>query len=465
MWEVRMSKIILADMDTDALMELNNALAPKMTKYIPSDHDPTINSKLHAFLLLNNLEAFYGGAAGGAKTEGLLMGALQYVDTPGYAAILFRRTFQELDMANSLMNRAMEWLHPYRKTKEIHWSEKAHRYTFPSGATLTFGHMEHENDKLNYKSAEFQYIGMDELTDFSETQYRYMFSRLRRVKHNPWVPLRMRSGSNPGGEGHFWVKKRFLEDIKMHNAIFIPALMEDNPALDREDYEVSLAKLDAVEYEQLRWGNWEVSDKGPYFDRKDFKIIEEKGLPTGYLKWVRYWDRAATKVKPNTPESRKPKFTAGLFMGEQKGNYYIKDVTRFREGPAENEKKIRAKAWLDGLGVDVWMEQEPGSAGVDTIDHYTREVLKEFHFQGRKETGAKELRADKISTAVKQGRVYVVRGSWNNDFFDELEVFPNGRYKDQVDALSGAYDKLKRYFSYNQAPTEVGVGASRWAIA
>jgi predicted phage terminase large subunit-like protein len=457
-------RLILADMKADDLLALNEALTPKMTKYVPPDHDPTINHKLHAFLLLNDLEVFYGGAAGGAKTEGLLMAALQYVDVPGYDAILFRRTFQELDMANSLMNRAMEWLHPYRKSKEVHWSEKTHRYTFPSGATLTFGHIEHENDKYNYKSAEFQFIGFDELTGFSETQYRYLFSRLRRNLKKPWVPLRMRSGSNPGGEGHFWVKKRFLEEAKLHNAIFIPSLMEDNPALDRNEYEQSLDKLDAVEYEQLRWGNWEVSDKGPYFDRVNFKEITEKDLPEGYMKKIRYWDRAATKFKPGTPESRQPKFTAGVLMGEKEGKYYILDVQRFREDPAGNEANIKQTAINDGGNVDIWKEQEPGSAGVDVIDHYARRVLKAFHFQGDKVTGSKESRAEKFSTAVKQGRVYIIKAPWNNAYYDELELFPNGRYLDQADASSGVYDKLMTYFNFTHVPIGIGQGTG-WATA
>lgn len=452
-------------MNADSLLDLNNALSPKLTKYIPSDHDPTINHKLHAFLLLNNLETFYGGAAGGAKTEGLLMAALQYVDTPGYDAILFRRTFQELDMANSLMNRAAEWLHPWRKTKEIHWSEKTHRYTFPSGATISFGHMEHENDKYNYKSAEFQFIGFDELTGFSETQYRYLFSRLRRNIRKPWVPLRMRSGSNPGGEGHFWVKKRFLEEAKTYNAIFIPSLMEDNPALDQNEYEESLKKLDAVEYEQLRWGNWEVSDKGPYYARENFTEIDKKDIPSGYMKKIRYWDRAATKFKPGTPESRQPKFTAGVLMGEKDGEYYILDVTRFREDPAGNETTIALTAKYDGFNVDIYMEQEPGSLAIDAIEHYAKRVLKSFHFQGDRVTGSKEIRAEKFSTAVKQHRVKIVKAHWNTAYYDELELFPNGRYLDQADASSGVYDKLMTYVNYNHIPLGVGEGVSVWATA
>ena len=85
---------------------LKSLLKPKMTKYIP--HEPT--PKQQAFLLLPHREAFYGGAAGGGKSEALLMAALQYVDVPGYAALLLRKTYQDLMLPNALMDRSEQWL-------------------------------------------------------------------------------------------------------------------------------------------------------------------------------------------------------------------------------------------------------------------------------------------------------------------------------------------------------------------
>jgi hypothetical protein len=149
------------------------------------------------FLDLDVREAFYGGAAGGGKSDALLMDALKYRDVPKYSALILRRTFKELNKADAIMDRAHQWL---RQTA-ARWSAEHRRYTFPSGATLEFGHFEYENDKYQYQSAAYQSIGFDELTEFQESQYTFLFSRLRRLTGSD-VPTRMRGASNPGGVGH-----------------------------------------------------------------------------------------------------------------------------------------------------------------------------------------------------------------------------------------------------------------------
>jgi len=94
------------------------------------------------------------------------MAALQYVDVPGYAAILFRRTFRDLALPGALMDRAGEWL----GGTDAHWDAQNATWRFPSGATLSFGYLEHEQDKYRYQSAEFQFCGFDELAQFAESQ-------------------------------------------------------------------------------------------------------------------------------------------------------------------------------------------------------------------------------------------------------------------------------------------------------
>jgi hypothetical protein len=126
-----------------------------MTKYII--HDPT--PKQAAFLLLDCIDAFYGGAAGGGKSDALLMGALQYVDIPGYNALLMRDTYQNLIKPEALMDRAHEWLH----NTDAHWDGNKKCWRFPPGATLSFGHLENPKDHFNYDSAAYHYIGIDEV--------------------------------------------------------------------------------------------------------------------------------------------------------------------------------------------------------------------------------------------------------------------------------------------------------------
>ena len=198
-------RIVVSELSRQQLSELSNLLSPKMTEYIPYKPTP----KQTAFLLLDNREAFYGGAAGGGKSIALLMAALQYVDVPHYNAIIFRKTFSELELPEALMDVASQWLTPYKLKKEVRWSDRKKTWTFPSGAKLTFGYLDTPRDKHRYQSAAFHFIGFDEATAFTEEDYLYMFSRCRKTKYQIDVPLRIRA-VQPGNIGHKWVKKRFV---------------------------------------------------------------------------------------------------------------------------------------------------------------------------------------------------------------------------------------------------------------
>jgi hypothetical protein len=223
----------------------------------PIPHQPT--AKQRAFLLYGGLEAFFGGAGGGGKSDALLMAALQWVDLPGYSAILFRRTYADLALPGALMDRSKDWLLGTGAT----WNEQRKMWAFPSGAKLAFGYLENLGDERRYKSAEFQYIAFDELTEFPEKAYRFLFSRLRRLGDSP-VPLRMRSASNPGGPGHAWVKRRFVDRATRDGRIFFPATMDDNPHLDRAGYRQSLREVDPVERERIEKGNWDIVEEGRF---------------------------------------------------------------------------------------------------------------------------------------------------------------------------------------------------------
>src|ERR1700737_5021673 len=233
-------------------------------------HVPT--PKQFAFLLCPRREAFFGGAAGPGKTEALLMAALQPVEHARYSALLLRRTFRQLNQSNSIMNRARQWL----AGTDAVWNTTDKRFTFPSGATITFGNLDSEDDVYQYDSSEFQYIGFDELTSFRERQYTYLFSRLRTTRDNP-VPLRMRSASNPGNHGHDWVRDRFMigqpqEALQRYfpTRFFLPARIADNPHIRSDEYLASLANLDAVRRRQLLDGDWDVMPSGNLFRREWF---------------------------------------------------------------------------------------------------------------------------------------------------------------------------------------------------
>jgi hypothetical protein len=229
-----------------------------------------------AFLDLPNLEALYGGAAGGGKSDALLMAALQYVDVPGYNAIIFRRMSPQLHGSEGLVTRSKDWLGPILGLDAF--NESKLRWTFPSGAHLWFGHAQHEDDIQKYQGLAYQFLGFDELTHFTERQYTYLPSRMRKQTTGPIseVPLRIRSASNPGGLGHDWVKRRFIDKLprpddsedtaeKCRARAFIPAKLSDNPSIHQESYLESLSMLEPEERKQLLDGNWEVRGPGDWY--------------------------------------------------------------------------------------------------------------------------------------------------------------------------------------------------------
>lgn len=439
--------------------ELQRLLTPRLTKYIPYEPTP----KQRAFLLMNDTkEILYGGAAGGGKSIAQLMGALQFVDIPGYSAILFRRTYADLSLPGALIDVSKQWLMPFVESREVKWSEKEKQYTFPSGATLNFGYLESDNDCYRYQGAEFQYIGMDECTHISPSNYRYMFSRLRKTK-DMQVPLRFRATCNPGGMYGEYYYQRFFVEGKEHGRIFIGAGLNDNPYLDAEAYKEALQELDPLEREQLLNGNWEIKANGDLLDRSWFSQVPAHDIPVAATH-VRYWDLAGTDpAKRKGKNKREPDWSVGFKMAHYQGIYWIEDIIRVQKSPHELEELIRATAEVDGYSCAIRMEQEPGSSGIITVDHYARNVLNGYDFQGVLSTGSKVERARAASAAAQSGRVHIVdncRGVLS--FFDEADLFPYGVHDDTIDGFSGAFNHF-RSKTLMRAPTGLKkAGGSYW---
>jgi hypothetical protein len=212
------------------------------------------------------------------------MAALQYVDVPGYSALLLRKTYPELSQPGGLMDRAQEWL----AGQGPRWKETEHTWAFPSGAKLAFGYLQRATDRYRYQGAEFDFVGFDELTHFDEVDYRYLFSRLRR-REGSRIPARMRAATNPGGRGHRWVRRRFIDrepdpdDVadtpeKCAARIFIPARLADNPGVDIKAYMRALEELDEQSRLQLLEGDWNAREPGNWvFDHRAIEAAEELG--------------------------------------------------------------------------------------------------------------------------------------------------------------------------------------------
>ena len=461
-----LSSLDLTQIRQSDLSTLQKLLTPKMTKYIP--HIPT--PKQAAFLLLNGKEAFYGGAAGGGKSDALLMAGLQYVDTKGYAGIIFRKTYADLTKPGALIDRAKEWLFAH---KDVRWNEKDKKFEFFEKygphreviSVLQFGYLENANDKYNYQGGEYQYIGFDELTHIDAQSYLYMFSRLRRLKSSP-IPLRVRGASNPpDDDSGLWVKTRFIDEGPQNGRIFIPAGLNDNPFLDTAEYEESLSVLDPVTRARLRDGNWEIIRKGNMFKRNWFQPVDS--LPS-YRKRVRFWDMAATdedKAKKRN-KSNDPDYTVGFLLSRWQNTYYIEDIVRVRKSAADTEKLQLATAMSDGHDTIIREEREPGSSGISVIDNKKRNLLADFNYDESHTTGTKTARAMGVSAAAERGQVKYLVGCRNiEEFFNEAESFPGGIHDDMVDGISAAFSLLDSLPSYGE-PITVLKGADRpniWA--
>jgi predicted phage terminase large subunit-like protein len=414
------------------------------------------------YLSLGCVEALYGGAAGGGKSESLLVDAARYVGRgygKKYSALLLRRKFTELE--RNLVERS-ELLYPRLGGK---YNGQKHVWRFPGGETIRFGHCEHGGDERQYKSDEFQFIGFDELTEFLEAQYVYLFSRLR---SSGGVRVRIRAGTNPGGPGHEWVFKRwgywldpdapiraepgqvlyFVRNEDGTEAVvpkgtqdaigrcFVPSLATDNPHVDAS-YQRVLDELDPVTRAQLKYGNWLIKPaRGLLFKRHWFELVD---AGPERAQRCRYWDLAATEDGGA--------FTAGIRMALAEDGIYVEDVARGQWSPGTVESMVLQTAELDGTECMVGLPQDPGQAGVAQVAAYQK-LLQGFNVRFLRETGDKTERAKPFSAQAEPrggsrfGRVKLVRGPWNLAYLQELEAFPDERLKDQVDGSSGALTML-----------------------
>lgn len=420
--------------------------------------------------------AIYGGAAGGGKTWGLLMEPLRHVSNPAFGAVFFRRTTVQIRNEGGLWDES-QTLYPQL------WAEpKEHvlEWAFPSGASVSFAHLEHDKTRFNWQGSQIPLICFDELTHFTPTQFWYMVSRNRsmcgvrpyiRATCNPdadsWVatliawwidqdtglPIPERSGKlrwfvrvgedlkwadDPADLAQYTMLNEAGERVPIppKSLTFIPAKLTDNKALMAADpgYMASLLALPLVERERLLGGNWKIRPAaGLFFQRSWCRVVD--AIPAGTV-FARGYDLAAT---PPTPETPDPDATDATKIGRMPdGRYIVVDNRHTQSTPAGVERFIQNIASQDGKGCTISLPQDPGQAGKSQVKSLTL-MLSGYNVRSSTETGDKVTRFSPFSAQAEAGNVDVLRGDWNERWFTQLEGFPGAKHDDAPDSTSRAF--------------------------
>lgn len=394
-------------------------------------------------MLLTDEPVLYGGARGGGKSEAVLMSALQYVDFPEWRAGIFRLTNPDLVQPKGILNRCEMWAYhdPLLKKEGLqpHYSRKYNIFTFPSGAELKFGHMQHEDDVNKYQGAEFHEISLDECTQFSLNKITKIKGSNRKGEHDP-LPLRVRYTGNPGGVSHEFFNNEFIRG----DGLYIDSFFFENPYLNHIKYQRNLEEIretNPVLYEQWRNASWSAKPEGRLFKREWFIQSGYDMINESIIRRVRFWDLASTEVS-DTSYSQDPDWTVGVLAWLGKSNtMYIKDVIKFRKDADEVIEKILSTAKQDGYDTAVRIEKEGLSSGNFVAYNFSK-LLKAYDFDAiHMGNRGKIARAEAMIHSIKYGTVKVpVAASWLEEYIGELTSFPTkGVHDDQVDATSGAF--------------------------
>ena len=400
----------------------------------------------------------------------MLLEALRHVDTPGFGAVIFRRTSTQIRQEGGLWDESRKLyraLGGQAREQRLDWR-------FPRGAKIGFSHLEYERDRFSWDGAQIPLIGFDQLEHFTERQFFHLLGRNRstcgvrpymRATCNPdpdswltdlaawWIdpesgyPIAERSGRLRWflrfDDSFVWAESAEAliaehgADRQPLSVTFIAASVNDNRILLARDpgYLAKLRALPKVERERLERGNWKIRPAAGLYFRRDYFEIVEAAAESGRV--VRVWDLAASEAA----KGRDPDWTAGVRMRrDEAGRFLVEDVVRLRGSPLKVERALLNTAKQDGTAVEIGIPQDPGQAGKAQGQRFVR-LLAGYRVHLLRERGDKVMRAAPLSAQAEAGNVALLRGRWNDAFLTELESFPEG-HDDQMDAAAGAFALL-----------------------
>lgn len=437
--------------------------------------------------------AIYGGAAGGGKTYALLLEPARHSNNPKFGAVIFRRQSIQITQEGGLWDSSFE-VYGGVKGAEPKTSPRYH-WRFKSGARVGFAHIDGDKDLEKWQGSQIALIGFDELTHFTKKQFFYMMSRNRsasgiepyiRATCNPdadsWVadfiswwidqdsgyPIPERSGAirymvhNNDIVSWFDTKEEGIDfaiqsgisheeaQRSVKSVTFIASTLKDNKILMENDpgYLANLLALTEVEKERLLRGNWKIKPSaGAYFKRTQIGHIL-KNLPDDIIAICRGWDLAAT----DEDENKEAAFTAGVLMAKRAcGRFLVIDVINQQLKAGDVRKLIMTTAQTDNAKygwVRQRLPQDPGQAGKEQAQSYVN-MLAGYDVVIKPESGSKESRAEPMAAQWQNGFFDVMEGEWNESYFNQLECFPESKFKDMVDAGSSAFGEITLGMGFN----------------
>lgn len=430
----------------------------------------------------------FGGSASGGKTLALLLDFLRFKDVTGFRGVIFRRLSTHITQGGGLW----DWANTIYRQYGGKANANLMRFTFPSGATIEFKHLQHEHTKYAYQGGQFARIGFDEATHFSDSMVWYLDSRLRTVAD---VKTGIRLTCNPDAESWlakfigWWInpdtgypimertkERRWLyrqddqnywfdsskeamdafpdlaKVTRPRSVRFIPSQVTDNKILmdASPDYVASLMSQGKVDMERLYKGNWQIVANDGMFQRDWFQTVHAAPVG-GRVRYVRAWDLAATAER----DGKDPCWTAGVLMAmDENKTFYVVDVVRFRDEPLGVINAMVGVARQDKLNypsIETYFEEEGGSGGKFAASQIVR-ALAGNHIEGVRPVGNKEARATPFASQAQGKNVKLanfrmdggreVRNDWQNGWMNEMTKFPLGQFADQVDATSLAFERL-----------------------
>ena len=430
----------------------------------------------------------YGGAAGGGKTYGMLLDALHYTHVQGFGAVFFRKNHNQIFSEGGLWDTSLDLYTGLPNAVPVlgrcQW-----KFMNPKGRTcskVSFKHIERDLDLGKWQGSQICALYFDELTHFSEKTFFYMFSRNRslcgvkpytRASCNPdpdsWVAKFIEWWIDPktgyaiperSGVIRWFIRieevihwadtreelwERFnlttkTERDKPKSVTFIAASVYDNKLLLEKDpgYLANLEAMALVERERLLHGNWKIKAAAGLFFKRAQLGKRLDAVPTDVVRWVRCWDLAASEKT----QKGDPAYTAGVLMGKRSnGRYIIADVVNRQMAASDVRKTILMTAQMDRDkygDVRIRLPQDPGQAGKEQAESYIK-FLSGFNVTTELESGSKATRAEPMAAQWQADNFDILAGEWNEPYLLQLENFPDGKFKDMVDASANAFLEIE----------------------